>query len=310
MSISARAASVPRRAAMPKARWTSALLTTMSTLPPISPASSTTDRPSLRSSGTSVTGASAVMSSRPGSFFHGSAWPTQTISAPACTSACTSAWPTAVLPSVTRIFLNRGSLAISRSILSSAMCSLSSGGNPISTAAPARSRRAPTWTRTPDCGGAAAGRRLAGCAGAAAPCLASRRRCDVAVQMDDHGRPGVEADEAEPPRQSLAIERVVAVVEHGLAQQLAVARLRPPHELAPRGSGGRRRAAGIAPPRSARTPAARSVLRRRPRSCRGRCGRAPTAAGSSAAFAAPGSCRRGFISGIVIAPDPSLRPTS
>ena len=121
MSISALATSVPRRAPMPKVRCTSALLITMSTLPPISPASSLTERPLVRSSGTSVTCGSAVMSSRPRSFFHGSAWPTQTMSAPAFTSACTIAWPTAVLPSVTSTLRNFGSLVISRSILSSAM---------------------------------------------------------------------------------------------------------------------------------------------------------------------------------------------
>ena len=146
MSISARATSVPRRAAMPKARCTSALLTTMSTLPPISPASSVTERSLVRSSGTSVTCGSAVMSSMPGNFFHGSAWPTHTMSAPAFTSACTIAWPTAVLPSVTSTLRNFGSLVISRSILSSAMCSPPSAGNPISTAWPARSSRAPTRT--------------------------------------------------------------------------------------------------------------------------------------------------------------------
>src|SRR6185369_9703671 len=41
----------------------------------------------------------------------------------------------------------------------------------------------------------------------------------------------VEADEAEPPRQPLAIERIVAVVQDRLAQQLAGALLRRPHEL-------------------------------------------------------------------------------
>ena len=57
------------------------------------------------------------------------------------------------------------------------------------------------------------------------------RRRDVAVQMDDHRRPGVEPHQAQPPRQPLAIERVVAVVEHGLAQQFAGAGLRRPLQL-------------------------------------------------------------------------------
>ena len=73
MSISALATSVPRRPEMPKVRCTSALLITMSTLPPISPASSVTDRPFVRSSGTSVTSFIREMSSKPGSFFQGSA---------------------------------------------------------------------------------------------------------------------------------------------------------------------------------------------------------------------------------------------
>ena len=153
----------------------------------------------VRSSGTSVTSFIALMSSKPGSFFHGSAWPTQTMSAPALTSACTIAWPTAALPSVTSTLRNFGSLVISRSIRSSAMCSLPSVGNPISTAWPARSSRAPTLTR----------------AGALA---------DLAVQVDDQRRPGVELHQPQPPRQAFAKEQVVAVVKRGGTEQACLRR--------------------------------------------------------------------------------------
>ena len=65
--------SVPRRVAMPKARWTSALLTRMSTLPPISPASSRTDLRVGDVERHQRTCGSVARSSKPGSFFHGSA---------------------------------------------------------------------------------------------------------------------------------------------------------------------------------------------------------------------------------------------
>ena len=241
---------------------------TMSTLPPISPASSSTDLPLVRSSGTSVTCGSLLMSSKPGSFFHGSAWPTHTMSAPAFTIACTSAWPTAVLPSVTSTLRNFGSLVISLSILSSAMWSLSSLGNPISTACPARSRRAPTRTR---CGALA----------------------DLAVQVHDQRRPVVEVHEAEPPRQPLAEEQVVAVVQRRRAEQPACARLRGPAAAAATGSGGRPRAAGTAPRRSPGNLQLEAAFRRGRRHAeRDAAARCP-AAGSSAACARPGSCASG-----------------
>ncbi len=67
-------------------------------------------------------------------------------------SARTSAWPTAVLPSVTSTLRNFGSQVISRNCLSSAMWGTSLSGKPMSTAMPALSSRAPTRTRA---GGAA-----------------------------------------------------------------------------------------------------------------------------------------------------------
>ena len=86
-----RATSVPVRLPMPWLRCTSALLMTMSTLPPISPAKVVTERSLLRSSGSMVTCGIAANSARPGNFFHGSAWPTHTMSAPALTKARTKA---------------------------------------------------------------------------------------------------------------------------------------------------------------------------------------------------------------------------
>ncbi len=73
---------------------------TMSTRPPISPARSFTERELVRSSGTSETCGIADSRSKPGGFFHGSASPAQTRSAPAATTASTIAWPSAVLASV------------------------------------------------------------------------------------------------------------------------------------------------------------------------------------------------------------------
>jgi hypothetical protein len=133
-SISLRAVSMPTRAPMPLARWYSAVLTTMSTRPPISPASSTTERESVGSSGTGVTCGSAAIASKPGSRFHGSACPAQIRSAPASASARTIAWPTADFASVTSTLRNFGSQVISRSCGSSLMFGVSREGNATSTA--------------------------------------------------------------------------------------------------------------------------------------------------------------------------------
>src|SRR5436309_9235407 len=59
----------------------------ISTRPPISPAKFFTARVSVRSSGTSDTCGSDDSRSKPGGFFHGSAKPPQTRSAPAFTNA-------------------------------------------------------------------------------------------------------------------------------------------------------------------------------------------------------------------------------
>src|SRR5919204_116457 len=55
----------------------------MSMRPPISPATSLTERELVRSSGSSVTFGIDARRSKPGGFFQGSAYPTQTRSAPA-----------------------------------------------------------------------------------------------------------------------------------------------------------------------------------------------------------------------------------
>ncbi len=178
----------------------------MSTLPPSSPPSSSTDFGLVRSSGTSVTCGRPAIASRPGSFFHGSAWPTQIRSAPASASARTSAWPTAVLPSVTSTLRNFGSQVISLSIGSSIMCSVSWSGNPTSTAWPAAIEHGPHA----DPGG---------------------RRADVAVQVDDQRRAGIQVHQTQAPRQPLAKEQVVAVVQRGLAEQPAAARLLAPGQV-------------------------------------------------------------------------------
>jgi hypothetical protein len=107
------------------------------------------------------------------------------------------------------------------------MCSLSSGGNPIHRGARAVEAGADVDTHL------VARRRCGG--------RTRRRRRHVAVQVHDHRRPGIEPHQAESPRQPLAVEGIVAVMEHGLAEQLAGAALRRPGEL-----GGEAPVAGIA----------------------------------------------------------------
>src|SRR6185503_10219787 len=48
------------------------------------------------------------------------------------------------------------------------------------------------------------------------------------MEMRDHDRAAVEPDEAQPPRQALAKEKIVAVVEHRLREELAAFGLRLP----------------------------------------------------------------------------------
>ena len=119
----------------------------ISTRPPISPARSFTARELVRSSGTSETCGSADSRAKPGGFFHGSAWPAQTRSAPAATTASTSAWPSCDLASVIKTLRNFGSQVISRSWRSSAMLAVSFSGIATKAACPARSRLARTRTR-------------------------------------------------------------------------------------------------------------------------------------------------------------------
>ena len=242
MSISALATSVPRRAPMPKVRCTSALLTTMSTLPPISPASSVTERPLVRSSGTSVTCGSAVMSSKPGSFFHGSAWPTQTMSAPAFTSACTIAWP------------DRG-LAVGDQHLAELRVAGHFAQHPVVRHVCAPFVRKSDQHRLSGAVEPGADATRAG-ASPTSPC-----RCTISVG------PASRCTRPEPPRQALAEEQVVAVMQRAWRR---AARPRPSARAtagAATGSGGRLRAAGTARRRSPGRPAARSGLRRRRRSC-------------------------------------------
>src|SRR3954466_9799901 len=92
----------------------------MSTLNPSSAASSLTDLVSVTSSGTSVTFGSSAIAGQPGGFFQGSQWPAQTRSAPASSTAFTTAWPTGDLASVTSTLRNLGSDVKLRSFGSSA----------------------------------------------------------------------------------------------------------------------------------------------------------------------------------------------
>src|SRR5258708_39196477 len=106
----------------------------MSTLKPISAASSLTDLVSVTSSGTSVVFGNAAISAQPGGFFQGSQWPAQTRSAPASSTASTTACPTADLASVTSTFRKRGSEVKSRNLGSSASAVLPPSGLATSTA--------------------------------------------------------------------------------------------------------------------------------------------------------------------------------
>ena len=268
MSISARATSVPRRLATPCVRCTSALLMTMSTLPAMAPASSLTERPLVRSSGTSVTCGSAAMASKPGSFFHGSAWPTQIRSAPAFASALHQR-------------LADGGLAVGDQHLAE-----------LRVAAHLAQHRVVGHVRSLLVGEGDQ-HRLAGAVQPRADLDARGRVGHVAMQVQHQRGAGIQPHQAQPPGQALAEEQVVAVGQRGLAQQLALAALLAPLQVRWTGSGGRPRAAGTARRRSRRTPAARSGLRRRPRSCPARRGRAAPAAASAAACAGPGSCAWG-----------------
>ena len=178
------------------------------------------------------------MASKPGSFFHGSAWPTQIRSAPALASACTSAWPTADLPSVTSTLRNFGSQPISRSIGSSAIFGVSLSGKAISTAWPARSSRAPTLTR-------------------------ARRIGHVAMQMQHQRGAGIQPHQAQPPGQALAEEQVVAVAPAWSGSAARPRRSARATSARATGSGGRPRAAGTARRRSRRTTCSFEAAHRR-----------------------------------------------
>ena len=69
---------------------------------------------------------------------------------------------------------------------------------------------------------------LSGPVEARAHAHALRRLADLAVQVHHQRRAGIEVHEAEAPRQPLAKEQVVAVVQRGGAQQLAFAALLAP----------------------------------------------------------------------------------
>src|SRR6266568_4508276 len=104
----------------------------MSTLKPSSAASSLTDFVLVTSSGTSVVFGNSAMAGQPGGFFQGSQWPAQTRSAPASSTALTTAWPTGDLASVTSTLRNRGSDVMSRSFGSSASAALLPSGRATS----------------------------------------------------------------------------------------------------------------------------------------------------------------------------------
>ena len=233
MSISALATSVPRRAPMPKVRCTSALLITMSTLPPISPASSLTERPLVRSSGTSVTCGSAVMSSRPPSLL-----PRLGMADPDDVGAGLDQRRTMRLA-------DRG-LAVGHQHLAE----LRVAGH-LAQHLVVGHVGAPFVRKSNQHG-------LAGAVEPGADAHARRRIADLAVQVDHQRRAGIEMHQAQPPGQPLAEEQVVAVVQRGAAEQLAFARSARASAGAATGTCGRPRAAGTAPCRSPRRPAARS----------------------------------------------------
>ena len=137
-----------------------------------------------------------LVASSPGACFHGSATPTQTMSAPASTRACASACPIALLPSVISTLRNFGSLVISRSIGSSAMFAVSCGGSAISAACPLLSRCARTRTRDgaprnrrADARAGSARRRAAPVRAAAARARDSKARSSDAARCRRSARP-------------------------------------------------------------------------------------------------------------------------
>src|SRR5437667_149374 len=220
---------------MPKARWCSALLIRISTLPPISAASSRTFFESVTSSGSRVTWETLLNASKPENFFHGSAYPTQMSSAPAWASAFTIAWPAAVLPSVTSTLRNFGSQVNSRNCRSFAMLEVSFSGSAASTACPARSSRAATRTRAGGGGTPPAAASAAACAGpgfCVLACLASEdRRAGTETTVEvDHAEA---ADEAEFRILDLALLRLAGQLPQRLhhAEEAARGASLPDREL-------------------------------------------------------------------------------
>ena len=234
-SISARAVSTPWRLAMPKLRWTSALFTTMSTLPAISAASSRTFFESVTSSGTSVTWGIFCSSSKPANFFQGSAWPTQIdfcLRCGQCFDQRLSERGLAVGDEHLALLRVAGEFAQLPVVCHVGVLLVGQGGD----------HRLP---------------------GAVEHRSHAHSLLDCFMKMGHHGRPAVELDQAQAPGEALAEEEIVAVMQDGLRQQLALAGCCASSPERPKGTSGRPRAAGIARCRSRGIAAARSAQRRR-----------------------------------------------
>ena len=178
--------------------------------------------------------------SKPGGFFHGSACPAHTRSAPAATIASTSAL------TERRLGVGDQDLAEFRIAGHFAQLAIVSHVRGV-------------LLRDRDQSG------LSGAVEIGGNAHARRRRRAVAVQMGDDDRPAIEFDEAKPPRHALAIEQLVAVVEQRFGNELAAAVLRAPIEPAATGRRGRLRAADTAPCRNRGRLAARGARAPHPR---------------------------------------------
>ncbi len=147
--MASRAVFTSLRLSSPPSRSRSAVLTRISTLPPMDAATRSTESVSVTSSVTACTRGSAAMVSNAASRRHACGSPRKTSGLPASSSARATAWPTADLPSVTSARRNFGSHEVSRSVLSSSMFGVFLSGKAIITAWPLRSSFRARRTRAP-----------------------------------------------------------------------------------------------------------------------------------------------------------------
>ena len=176
---------------MPWLRWNSALLIRISTLPPIEPARSSTERASVSSSGTTVTLARVSRcASKPGGCFHGSAIPAHTMSAPASTRALHQCLPGRALAVGDQNFpqFRIGGHLTQHPVVGQCWACRSREVRSARPVRPCRDARA-------------RGRRV------------RIRGRAIAVQMRQHRDAFAQAHEAEPQRHALAVIELVGVMQ-------------------------------------------------------------------------------------------------